>query len=67
MTSAWARAPACCGVISCSCAEALGASRQVRLIVRAASLASAPAWLVFPDASVLSREMSLAAAAIWVT
>ena len=67
MTSACASAEVWAGVISCSCADALGASRQVRLMVSAAPSGAAPTWLFFPAASVLLREMSVDRAAIWVT
>ena len=67
MMSASASAPACAGVISCSWAEALGASRQVREIVFFAFSAGAPRWLVVPSASVLSRARPPEASApIWV-
>ena len=67
MTSASARAAVWEGVISCSWAEALGARRHVRLMVSAAPSGAAPTWVCVPEASVLSRERSLEAAAICVT
>ena len=67
MTSASARAAVWEGVISCSWAEALGARRNVRLMVSAAPSGAAPTWVFVPEASVLSRERSLEAAAICVT
>ena len=55
-------------VMSCSCAEALGASRQVSVRWDVALAASAPKCWVLPSAPVRSKERSLEASplASWV-
>ena len=54
-------------VISCSWAEALGASRQVRLRCTGAVAASAPSSAVLPSAPVRVKARSAPPEASWVT